>query len=615
MNEKKDIITLEFGAVNMPQPYESKNTSDTTYVSWGLNNQYPAWLIDLYNQSSVHNAIINQKANYIIGGGLKSKDNKDINVQVNPSDSIQEFTNKVILDYLIFGALAVEVNFNVFGEPIEYHHIPYHRLRMNKPKTQFWYNEDWFRSRINVKYDRYSVAQNQDGKSKIFLFDGYFPTVNLVYPTPEYVGSLKSILTDISIKEFNLNNLKNHFSPSTIITFFNGSNVNEQVKQQVIDEIDNKFKGESGKKFIIDFQHKDGKSAEVKQLSANDWDKAYTAVADANLNDIMIGHQVQNPSLFGIKTAGQLGSSQELEVSYEIFKNNYISVKRAEIESALNQLFSKFPAINGKLMFADKQLFNERLPDSVKEKIYTINELRKIAGLEAIANGDRLLSEQPVAAPVQNEAVPDEDVKKKIGYKLTEEDYERIKDLGVSSDEFDVVEEMDEHQTLQFDKESDISQYILDNDMKGLKIDELVKVLKTEGKITTTLTEVDNILNKMKDAGLINIDTDKDGRLSIKPLPKPEVPDTGKISTMYKYIKKPEATGGDLIPTSRSFCVKLIENNRLYTREDIQSMTSLFGYDIFKHAGGWWYDPIEDKTNSSCRHMWKAVKVKPKNNQ
>ena len=180
MNEKKDIITLEFGAVNMPQPYESKNTSDTTYVSWGLNNQYPAWLIDLYNQSSVHNAIINQKANYIIGGGLKSKDNKDINVQVNPSDSIQEFTNKVILDYLIFGAFAVEVNFNVFGEPIEYHHIPYHRLRMNKPKTQFWYNEDWFRSRINVKYDRYSVAQNQDGKSKIFLFDGYFPTVNLV---------------------------------------------------------------------------------------------------------------------------------------------------------------------------------------------------------------------------------------------------------------------------------------------------------------------------------------------------------------------------------------------------------------------------------------------------
>jgi hypothetical protein len=85
----------------------------------------------------------------------------------------------------------------------------------------------------------------------------------------------------------------------------------------------------------------------------------------------MIGHEVQNPSLFGIKTSGQLGSSSEIQASYEMFKNNYISVKRNELSGALNALFYAYKPIQGSITFVDKPLFQNHIADATREKIYT----------------------------------------------------------------------------------------------------------------------------------------------------------------------------------------------------------------------------------------------------
>ncbi len=607
MNEEKNIITLDFASTNIPLPIESRNSSDTTYVNWGINNDYPSFLIGLYSQSAIHSAIVNQKTNYIIGDSLKLANKADLDLEINAVDNIKEFTSKVIKDYLLFNSFAVEVIFNVFGEPVEFYHIPMQKIRMNKSKSKFWFCDDWLLTRKYIQYDRYSVKNNQDSTSKIFYYDGYFPSIRNTYTTPDYAGTINSIVTDVAIKNFNLNNIKNHFSPSTIITFFNGANVTEAVKKQIINDIDTKFKGENGGKFIIDFQTKDGKSAEINQLSANDWDKAYIQVTENNLADILIGHQVQNAELFAIQVAGKLGNSQDLEVSYEIFKSNYITVKRDEIETALNQLFTNFKPINGKVKFADKPLFNTQLKDEVKLKIYTINELRSESGLPALPDGNRLLQDaipQVQIAPKSEPVAQAEAEKKKS---LTEGDYELIHHLGSNIEDFEEVLE-----SMQFDKESDIAKAVIENDIKGLTSQELVDVLDKEHGIKTNVKDIISILDKMHTAGLIDVDVDDKGRIKVTPYPKPDVPDSDKILTMYKYIKRDEVDGNDLIPTSRSFCVKIIENKKLYSREDIATMSSIFGYDVFQYCGGFYYNPDTDETTSYCRHQWQQMKVKRK---
>ena len=687
MEQNKNIVTLEFGNTNIPSSYESKNTSETTYVTWGLDNLYPNFLIGLYHSSAIHSAIVNQKTTYILGNGMRINDTEvPDNMMVNSSDSLEEFSSKLIKDYLLFNAFAVEVLFNVFGEPISFHHIPVHKVRMNKSKTKFFYSEDWYYRKKNIVYDRYNPKTNKDSISKIFYYDGYFPSINNVYPTPEYAASIKAIVTDSSISEFNLNNIKNHFSPSNIITFFNGSNVTEAVKKQIIDEIDNKFKGETGKKFIIDFQHKDGKPADIKQLSATDWDKAYIEVNNRNIDNIMIGHEVQNPSLFGIKTAGSLGSSSEIQASYEMFKNNYISVKRNELTGALNALFYAYKPIQGTITFVDKPLFQNHIAEATREKIYTIDELRMLDGSEPLPNGlgNRIIGEPIVVAPVQqseqsvdsftpNETIKNlsgrqhqnvmrivrqftqgkltkaqatlmlkngfgftdtdvetflsidetpiteaeiqqflsEDVKKKVVNRiLTDEDYNLIQDLGLIADDFEEVTNTDVIYT--FDRESDISQYLIEKDLRGLTANEIAKKLSTDTKYNVSVGEVKDYLNKLQDGGLITYKTTPDGNVSITKSPTPPKPQisTGIITTMYKYIKRSDVSGGDLIPTSRSFCVKLINNNRLYTREEIQIMSGIFGYDVFKFCGGYYHNPETNETTTYCRHQWQPMKVK-----
>jgi len=430
MKPNNKFQTFNFSRPIIPLPIESKNISDTNFVTWGLNNLYPVFLLDIYSKCPTHSAIINQKSTFIMGDGLKLADGSDLDIQINTRDNVKQFVDKLIKDYLIFNAFSVKVIYNGFGEVIQYEHIPVHKLRMNNVKTKFWFCEDWFYRRKFITYDEYNPELNTDTDSKIFYFEGYYPSVNNIYPTPEYDSALVPIQSDISISNFNLTNINDGFSPSTIITFHNGDNLSEDEMQEKLDDIYQNFKGELGRKIIVDFQTQDGKGADVQQLSAGDWDKKYLPLAENNVNNILMAHAVQNPAIFSVQVPGKLGgASTEYETSYQMFKSNYITVKRDEIETALNKLFTNFKGINGKVKFADKPLFPIELKDEVKLSVYTINELRQTAGLSPLADGDRLLStvapleppkDKPTvapatpAAPIQQEDDSADDKKKSL---------------------------------------------------------------------------------------------------------------------------------------------------------------------------------------------------------
>lgn len=616
--QKKDLIqVVRFAKQAIPTPYESKETSDDKYVHHGTNNLYPNYLLNLYTKCPSHGAIINTKTTYIIGDGLKFVDGKDVDISVNASDNIKEFVDKIIKDYLIFNRFAVEVVFNVFGEAIEFHHVPVHRLRSNKSKTKFWYREDWTLSRNTIVYDRLS-RKNDDGKSKIFYFDGYFPSFSHVYMEPEYNAAIEAIVTDIAIRAFNRNNIENHFSPSNIITFFGGANVSDDQRKEAKRKIEDGYTGENGSKFILDFQDQEGKSAEVKSLSAGDWDKAYIEVAKRTMDDILIGHQVTSPMLFGVKTEGQLGGATELETAYEIFKNNYIRVKRDELESALNRLFSFHQELKGKkVAFGDKSLFNTTLSEAMKEKVMTINEIRRDAGLTALPNGDRLLSEVPHVsgsvpsqpAPVQQDAADEKKNSVAERRKLSEDDYVLIKDLGTHADEFEVLDETALSQQKFGQVEDAVLAYVTNHDVKHLTLDQLKALVEKETGVNLTAGRLNEILNELRDAGLIDKrGGDGGGEVEVKPPQMPNVPDTGQIQVMYKYVERPNvppAASG-----SRSFCQKLMDNNRLYRRDEIQQMSAIFGYDVYAYAGGFYHNPDTQQTTPYCRHEWAMLKVR-----
>ncbi len=55
---------------------------------------------------------------------------------------------------------------------------------------------------------------------------------------------------------------------------------------------------------------------------------------------------------------------------------------------------------------------------------------------------------------------------------------------------------------------------------------------------------------------------------------------------------------------SREFCEKLLELNRIFTREDINAISSKVDRDVWKYKGGWYTNPETGVTTPFCRHEW-----------
>jgi hypothetical protein len=83
----------------------------------------------------------------------------------------------------------------------------------------------------------------------------------------------------------------------------------------------------------------------------------------------------------------------------------------------------------------------------------------------------------------------------------------------------------------------------------------------------------------------------------------------------YRYDLRPDATGGKIIPTTRDFCRTLINLNKLYTRQDIDQMSSIMGFSVWERRGGWYTLPNTDVSRPSCRHIWQQQIVVRKGNK
>ena len=76
MNKKKESVSIEMvsataEAIESPV-FETKNNKD--YILYGSNNDYPAVLKEMMNQSGLHSAILKKKADMTASQGFEVED-------------------------------------------------------------------------------------------------------------------------------------------------------------------------------------------------------------------------------------------------------------------------------------------------------------------------------------------------------------------------------------------------------------------------------------------------------------------------------------------------------------------------------------------------------------
>jgi hypothetical protein len=335
-----NILILNFQEAKQPE-YKEKKGVTGGYVEFGDKNDYPQYLLELYNKSAKHNAIIKGKVNYIIGNGWTVPESdpiaSDFIKQPNPYESLDDLTRKVSTDIEVFGGAYLEIIWSMVGGQLSsVSHIDYTKIRANKDNTQFWYKNNWQdRKEPAVIINKFNDKLRQ-GRQILYLKE-YRPGLD-TYALPGWMGALNYIESDIEVSRHVLGNAQTGFSASKMITLTNGDPTPDE-KRNIERRFHDRFTGSDGKKIILSFTDDPSRKPIVDDLGTSDLTKENFGQVDLLIQqNLFAGHQIVSPVLFGIKTEGQLGGATELQNAYEIFKNTYANDKQRFIESSMNML-------------------------------------------------------------------------------------------------------------------------------------------------------------------------------------------------------------------------------------------------------------------------------------
>lgn len=327
-------------ALSQYTPHNYRETEDRKgWVNYGDDNDYPDYLIDLFNESPTHGSLCKSLSQYLYGAGF------------SPSALDQYAFNKTLskclLDFKIHGYFFLEIVWiaDKIGR-IEY--MPAESIRCGKrvgrQVPSYWYCADWSSpSGKNKPFEIISYDPNRaDTHPNQILAVRPFSPGSFYYPKPDYNGAVEYCEIERRVSTFHNANLKNGMAPSFIIKMRNGQPSPEE--QSAIERnIMRQMSGEANAGNVLIFYSDPGadNTPEIDTVTASDLDKQFQQISLECSEKIMVAHRVVSPLLFGLKTGGGLGSNaDELRQADELMRNNVIDPSRDVILDHLEPLFN-----------------------------------------------------------------------------------------------------------------------------------------------------------------------------------------------------------------------------------------------------------------------------------
>jgi ribosomal protein S8 len=325
----------------------------------------------------------------------------------------------------------------------------------------------------------------------------------------------------------------------------------------------------------------------------------------------MIAHSVISPALFGVLSESMFGSKEEMEIAYKLFQENYAKYRQHSITEAFNWAWKKLNKEDLNMIFKGYILNLEQQTDETNKtsaalngmspllsgkvlENLTINEIRALAQLAPIPNGDQIPSQVVPAAPTAMSA--DDPV-------LVEFDK-----AGRSKDEFIILSSRD-YTDFSDNEDEFMHKFLRDRYDMSITDDDrnilqMIKNGESYDSISKAIGKGGVYLSKrlflLKQNGYIdgwNL-TDKGQKEAVV---------IAEIQVMYSYEKKPGIDGPAILPDGRTrpFCKAMVKSDKLYTREEINQISGIVDRDVWTYRGGWYHNPDTEKNTPSCRHIWK----------
>ena len=581
MNNK--ITSLSFRK-EFIKPEEEKDRS-LGFTKWGKKNDYPFFLIDLYNGSAYHQGIIKNKTFYIAGGGVEIVsgmvqpfiDNKWSDFDMN------EIAERMAFDQELFGGFAIKGTWNKEQtKVVMWEHIPIDMIRASVDELTYFISDDWLALNQSPEKTNLRILPAYDKNNRTGSFILYYKEPHLrgrkelgVYPKPSYYGGITAIQTDVDISKFHMYELQNGFKSGTLINFPSGYPETTEELNRLRDNVKGRSQSvEDAGEIILTFSNGQDEAPTVLSLNGNNLDQRYLATEKSVQQNILVSHAITSPQLFGVRLEGSFNSAESGDL-FNIFKATYVNTKQRRIEWMLNLML----------------------------------ELGGYIGQVKLRDVDPLPKDVPTPAPAPT---PTPIVQSCHNNNFSTDEIKVFEQFGESNDNFIVLhsepiewntpsEQVFSRSKQLFDKVGEISATLTGADKDVLKLlsdgessEAIAKALNTSvediAKRIATLRELE-ILTKGGEVNTL-------GKSVIDNLDIP----ISRFEVRYTYRTRPNVP--DPITQSRAFCVKLIELNRSYSRQDIDNISVRVDRDVWKYRGGWYTNPDTGATTPFCRHEW-----------
>lgn len=380
------------------------------------------------NNSPTTAGIIAQKVNYFLGDGFyavprstmsfvsSSKSIKNEQQEITEDqlqslddwlsslspegENIEEITQKIGKDFASFGNAFIEIQRISVGATKKYYvrPLPINWCRPKKAteneiypthigvSSEFEESWDIVPNKV-VNLPIFPVFEKTGGVDKsIVHLKNYEPTL-VYWGIPDWVSAKLWAELEYRIPKYNQSKFENGFTPSAIISLFGSANSEEARK--VVQAMKDCFTGtgNNSKMFIQALRDPSYKSD--VQILNNAAEGEFMNLQNLAQTNIIAAHR-WSVALTGLRTAGSLGSNQQIRSEFDIVYNTVIRpMQRLYLSKFLNPIIQdagKFLGHNWSNIAMDisKPMPVSFAGDIPIEKILTINEMRSEMGWQPI---------------------------------------------------------------------------------------------------------------------------------------------------------------------------------------------------------------------------------------
>ena len=354
MSQNSEKRHVSFAAIdqyvetNIVLPTEKVTNRD--FVEWGKGNNYPGYLLGLYNNVTTLRSIINGNIDFVTGDDvtiLPLGDRFAEGIMNTRGDLITDIVRDLAKDYNLYGGFALQIIRDHNGDVAEIYYIDMRFIRSNKENDVFYYNEHWEKGgrKDVIIYPKFlrnldwaSLSdEERDRHASSILFVKNVHTQ--VYPAPMYAASVLSCEIEKAISQYHWNSLNNNFCPDIIINFNNGD-PGDEIKEEIVSDLEEKFSGyQNGKRFMVSFNKDRMSAVTIDAIKTDDFSERYKALEESCRRQIFAAFRAQ-PLLFGLNSDVSTGfSTDEFEQTFKLYNRTQIRPVQRLIADAFDRIY------------------------------------------------------------------------------------------------------------------------------------------------------------------------------------------------------------------------------------------------------------------------------------